>query len=63
MLSIQNPAASSCADEALFRTLRNYDETQTNHVFVESIPSGSLFKTHDGKIFRKGEKIRKRLTA
>lgn len=58
--SIQDPAASSCADEALLRTLRNYDEKQSHLVFVESIPEGALFKTHDGKIFRKGEKARKR---
>ena len=58
--SIQNPAASSCADEVLLRVLRNYDEKETNLVFVETIPEGSLFKTHDGKVFRKGEKIRKR---
>ncbi|HEU0063557.1 MAG TPA: SprT-like domain-containing protein [Flavisolibacter sp.] len=60
MLSIQNPAASSCADEKLLRILRNYDEKESSLVFVETIPEGSLFKTHDGKIFRKGEKIRKR---
>ena len=58
--SIQNPAASSCADEVLLRVLRNYDEKESNLVFVESIPEGSLFKTHDGKVFKKGEKIRKR---
>ena len=60
LLSIQNPAASSCADEKLLRILRNYDEKESSLVFVETIPEGSLFKTHDGKIFRKGEKIRKR---
>ena len=58
--SLHDPAASSCSDEALLRTLKNYDEQQTNMVFVESIKDGALFKTHDGKIFRKGEKIRKR---
>jgi SprT protein len=58
--SLHNPAASSCADEALLRTLRNYDQKQNHLVFVESVPEGALFKTHDGKIFKKGEKIRKR---
>ena len=28
--SLHNPAASSCADEALLRTLRNYDEQKGN---------------------------------
>ena len=58
--SLHNPAASSCADEELLRVLKRYDRKETALVFVETIPEGSLFKTHDGKIFRKGEKIRKR---
>jgi hypothetical protein len=60
LASLHNPAASSCADEILLRTLKNYDERQNHLVFVEEVPDGSLFKTHDGRIFRKGEKIRKR---
>ena len=60
MQSLHNPAASSCADEELLRVLKRYDVKETALVFVETIPEGSLFKTHDGKIFRKGEKIRKR---
>jgi SprT protein len=58
--SLYNPAASSCADEELLRTLRNYDEQQSQLVFVETLPEGSLFKTHDGKLFRMGPRIRKR---
>lgn len=58
--SLHDPAASSCSDEDLLRTLKKYDEEQTHLVFVETILEGTLFKTHDGKIFRKGEKIRKR---
>jgi hypothetical protein len=58
--SLHNPAASSCSDEHLLRVLKRYDENETHLVFVETIPEGALFKTDDGKIFRKGEKIRKR---
>jgi hypothetical protein len=58
--SLTDPAASSCADESLLRVLRKYDERTTGHVFVEDIPEGGLFKTHDGKVFRKGAKMRKR---
>jgi hypothetical protein len=58
--SLHDPAASSCSDENLLRVLKRYDEKQTHLVFVEQMPEGSLFKTHDGKVFRKGEKIRKR---
>ena len=58
--SLQNPAASSCADDALLRVLKGYDKKEDNMVFVESLPTGALFKTHDGKVFKKGEKMRKR---
>lgn len=58
--SLHDPAASSCADELLLKTLKRYDKKQDHLVFVEEIPEGSLFKTHDGKMFRKGEKLRKR---
>jgi hypothetical protein len=58
--SIHDPAASSCADLQLLRTLKKYDPVQEKLVFVENIPEGDLFKTHDGKVFRKGEKMRKR---
>jgi len=58
--SLHNPAASSCSDEDLLRVLKKYDQEKTPLVFIESIPEGSLFKTHDGKVFKKGEKIRKR---
>lgn len=57
--SLHNPAASSCADEHLLRVLRRYDK-DNGLVFVENIPLGHLFKTHDGRVFIKGEKMRKR---
>jgi hypothetical protein len=60
MQSLHDPAASSCADENLLRVLKGYDKKQEHLVFVEDIPSGALFKTHDGKVFRKGERLRKR---
>ena len=58
--SLHNPSASSCADDVLLRVLKNYDDKKANTLFVESMAPGALFKTHDGKIFRKGEKLRKR---
>jgi SprT protein len=60
MQSLHNPAASSCADDALLRVLKSYDKKEDNMVFVESLPTGALFTTHDGKVFKKGEKMRKR---
>lgn len=58
--SMQNPAASSCADDNLMRILKKYDKQKENHFFVEQIPLHQLFRTKDGRLFRKGEKIRKR---
>jgi SprT protein len=58
--SLHDPAASSCSDEILLRVLKNYDEKKDHQVFVETLPEGTLFKTHDGRVFRKGEKLRKR---
>jgi hypothetical protein len=58
--SLQNPAASSCADEVLLRALKHYDTKKEQTLFVENVPEGALFKSHDGKVFRKYERIRKR---
>lgn len=58
--TLHNPAASSCADEALLRILKKYDEKKSATLFVEDVPAGSLFKTPDGRVFQKGERIRKR---
>lgn len=58
--SLHNPAASSCADEDLLRILKKYDERENGAHFVEDLPAGAHFQTHDGRIFQKGERVRKR---
>jgi len=58
--SVQNPAASSCAEEGLMRVLRKYDQKKNDVVLLEEIPRGAFFITKDGRIFQKGEKLRKR---
>ena len=58
--SLRNPAASSCAEEGLTRVLRRYDKKESNHKLVEELPANSVFRTDDGRIFQKGEKLRKR---
>ncbi|HMU48018.1 MAG TPA: SprT-like domain-containing protein [Chitinophagaceae bacterium] len=58
--SLQNPAASSCAEEGLLRVLRKYDVMKENHHPVEELETGTLFRTKDGRVFKKGEKLRKR---
>lgn len=57
---LSNPGASSCTDLNLFRTLQKYDEAKENHMVVESVPEKSLFSIASGRVFEKGEKLRKR---
>jgi SprT protein len=58
--TLQNPAASSCGDEKLIRVLNNYDDKKAGIHLVENLPEGSQFKIKGERIFKKGEKIRKR---
>jgi len=58
--SIADPAASSCAEEGLMRVLRKYDEKKAHVSLLEELPLHAYFKTHDERIFEKGERLRKR---
>ena len=58
--TLQNPAASSCGDEKLLRVLNNYDEKKPGIVLVENVAEAAVFKIKGGRVFKKGEKIRKR---
>jgi SprT protein len=58
--SLHNPAASSCAEEDLTRVLRKYDTQKEGITLIEDLIEGDLFKTHDGRVFRRGDKLRKR---
>jgi hypothetical protein len=58
--SINDLPASSCADDNLMRILRKYDENPDNVVLVEQIPEGNCFALDDGRVFKKGKKLRKR---
>lgn len=58
--TLQNPAASSCGDEKLLRVLHQYDEKADGVQLVEQLPIGTMFSIKGGRVFKKGEKIRKR---
>jgi hypothetical protein len=58
--SLKNPAASSCAEDGLLRVLRKYDTRESHHRLVEEISINALFRLSDGRVFQKGEKLRKR---
>jgi hypothetical protein len=58
--SLHNLPASSCSDIQLTRVLKKYDADKSV-LLVEELGEGSLFKTVDGRVFRKGKQIRKRI--
>lgn len=59
---LQNPAAASCSDVTLMRTLKLYDtDTSNSHlILLEHLPYRSHFIFNESRIFEKGEKLRKR---
>lgn len=57
--SLHDLPASSCADEDLMRVLKRYDK-QNGMILVEDVPEGQLFDIGEGRIFKKGKKLRKR---
>ncbi len=58
--SLQNPAASSCAEEDLMRVLGRYDAKKEGIYLLEQLPENALFTTRDGRQFIKGNRLRKR---
>lgn len=58
--SLHNLPASSCSDINLTRILKYYD-AKDKTVLVENLKEGDQFKTSDGKLFKRGKQIRKRI--
>jgi SprT protein len=59
--SFRRLGASSCVDDDLMRVLSVYDPNPGKHQLVEQILEGKLFEIENGKIFKKGKKVRKRI--
>jgi hypothetical protein len=53
-----NPASTHCNDPHLIKVLNKYNKKPALH--VQDLDSNALFLWNDGKIFKKGEKLRKR---
>ena len=53
-----NPKASSDSDLNLVMALNNHDLDKK--LYVYNIPEGNFFKIYNGRIFKKGPKLRKR---
>jgi len=56
----RNPSASSDTDAKLSLALKNYDVQATDTNYVFELPIGSIFRIHNGRIFKKGNKKVKR---
>jgi hypothetical protein len=58
--SLHDLPASSCSDANLTRALKKYDAGNKT-ILVEDISEGAHFKTADGRLFKRGRQIRKRI--
>ena len=58
--SLHRLPASSCADDVLMRVLQKYDQQSDALQFVEQLEDNSLFEIEEGRVFKKGKKLRKR---
>ena len=60
-ITMRSPAAGSCAEDGLIRVLRKYDQKQDQKKLVEEIDMNGSFQTDDGRIFKRGDHLRKRI--
>ena len=51
LATLENPAASSCAETSLLRVLRKYDDYKPGFYLLEDLGDGSYFKIKNGSVF------------
>ena len=56
---MNNPAASSCSDADLMKVLDNYNTHDDGLTYLENLPLNTVFALKDGRVFKKGKKLRK----
>ncbi|MEI6456242.1 MAG: SprT-like domain-containing protein [bacterium] len=56
---MKNPKASATSDPALSRALKEHDQP-SGGLYLEELPVNAVFRLHNGKRFRKMERLRKR---
>lgn len=56
---MENPKASSTADHELSRSLMQFDNVP-GAIQLERLPFNAMFRIHNGKLFQKKERLRKR---
>ena len=57
---LHNPAASTCTDAQLYKSLYRYDEHKPGFKLVDEIGTNQYFETEDGQVYQKLEKLRTR---
>lgn len=57
---LQNPAASTCTDPDLYKSLYKYDEQKPGYKLVDDLEEGQWFESEDGRIYEKLEQLRTR---
>ena len=60
-VTLHNPAASSCAEDDLQRILMRYDVKKNGVKLVEQLTKGQHFRIPGGRVFVRGEIVRKRI--
>lgn len=56
---VNNPAASTCSDTALYKALYRYDEPKPGYLLVDDLEPGQWFEC-EGRFFEKLEQLRTR---
>ena len=56
----RNPKASSSTDAQLSIALKQFDEQQSDKSYVFQLPTGSVFRIYNGRLYKKGNKRTKR---
>ena len=57
---LHDPAASTCTDPGLFKSLYKYDEHKPGFKLVDDVEMNQYFETEDGSVYQKIEKLRTR---
>ncbi len=60
-LTMNSPAAGSCAEDGLVRVLRRYDLKEDSKKLVEELEVNETFRIKDGRVFKRGDQLRKRI--
>lgn len=60
LMTLNNPAATSCAETSLLRVLKKYDPAKPGVFLLEELPEESIFRVKNGKTYKKGKQLRKR---